>query len=70
MIELDALCDIVKPLENMGATLVALTPQQNAFSKRLIEERGLNYDMLSDSDNDYAKNLGLKFTLPPKIIEI
>ena len=70
MIELDALCDIVKPLENMGATLVALTPQHNAFSKRLIEERGLNYDMLSDSDNDYAKNLGLKFTLPPKIIEI
>ena len=70
MIELDALCNIVKPLENIGATLVTITPQQGAFSKRLIEERNLNFDMLSDTDNDYAEKLGLKFALPPKIIEI
>ena len=70
MIELDALCDIVKPLEDVDATLVTITPQLGAFSKRLIEERNLNYDMLSDVDNNYAEKLGLKFALPLKIIEI
>jgi peroxiredoxin len=70
MIELDALCDIVKPLDNIGASLVTLTPQLGSFSKRLIKERNLNYDMLSDVDNEYAEILGLKFALPPKIIEI
>ena len=70
MIELDALCEIVQPLEDLGATLVTITPQQGAFSKALIEERGLTYEMLSDADNAYAETLGLKFSLPPKIIEI
>lgn len=70
MIELDALCEIVKPLEDIGATLVTITPQLGEFSKRLIAERNLNYDMLSDTNNNYADKLGLKFELPPKIIEI
>jgi len=70
MIELDALCEIIKPLEDIGATLVTITPQQGEYSKRLIEERNLNYEMLSDINNDYAATLGLKFSLPAKIIEI
>jgi peroxiredoxin len=70
MIELDALCEIVKPLEDIGATFVTVTPQLGEFSRRLIEERSLNYEMLSDIDNDYAEKLGLKFKLPPKVIEI
>ena len=70
MIELDALCKIVKPLEYIGATLVAITPQLGEFSKRLIEKRNLNYDMLSDVNNSYANQLGLKVELPSKIVEI
>jgi peroxiredoxin len=59
MIELSALCEIVKPLEYIGATLVAITPQLGEFSKRLIEKRNLNYDMLSDVNNSHANRLGL-----------
>jgi peroxiredoxin len=70
MIELEALCEIIKPLEGLGATLLMVTPQQPAFSKKLIEERNLNYGMLSDIGNRYAETLGLKFSLPEKIIEI
>jgi peroxiredoxin len=70
LIELEALCEIIDPLEDAGATLVTITPQQSEFSKRLIKDRNLNYDMLTDSKNTYAKKLGLKFFLPPKIIEI
>ena len=70
MIELEALCEIIKPLEGLGATLLMVTPQQPAFSKKLIEERKLNYGMLSDIGNRYAETLGLKFSLPEKIIEI
>ena len=70
MIELDALCEIVKPLKSIGATLVTITPQLGEFSQSLIKERELTYEMLSDINNEYAKTLGVKFTLPPKIVEI
>jgi peroxiredoxin len=62
--------DIVDPLKDLGATLVALTPQLAEHSRGMIEKHGLNFDMLSDPGNAYSAELGLRFEIPPEVIEI
>lgn len=53
-----------------GATVVALTPQQASYSKSMIEKHGIEFDMLSDPGNEYAAELGLRFTVPPEVKKI
>ena len=51
-------------LTDLGATIVAITPQLPAASNSLIEQQHLEFDLLSDPGNAYAAELGLRFTLP------
>jgi peroxiredoxin len=51
-------------LKELGATIVAITPQQAEASRSLIEKQGISFDLLSDPGNGYAAKLGLRFTLP------
>jgi peroxiredoxin len=62
--------DIVDPLKELGATLVAITPLVAEHSRGLIEKHGLNFDLLSDPGNAYAAELGLRFEVPAPIKEI
>lgn len=50
-----------------GATVVAITPQLASYSKSMIEKHGIEFDMLSDPGNEYAAELGLRFTVPPEV---
>ena len=62
--------DIVEPLKELGATLVAITPQLAEHSQGQIEKHKLSFDMLSDPRNAYAAELGIRFEVPDDVKEI
>jgi peroxiredoxin len=62
--ELYALQQVVGTLKELGATIVAITPQLPEASRSLIEKQRISFDLLSDPGNAYAAKLGLRFTLP------
>jgi peroxiredoxin len=62
--ELYALQQIVGTLEELGATIAAITPQLTEASRSLIEKEKISFDLLSDPGNAYSAQLGLRFTLP------
>ena len=64
MAELYALQQIVGTLEELGATIAAITPQLTEASRSLIEKEKISFDLLSDPGNAYSAQLGLRFTLP------
>ena len=70
MAELYALQGIRAALAELGATLVAVSPQLPAFGRRLVEKRPLEFDLLSDRGNAYAAALGLRFRLPEELIAV
>jgi peroxiredoxin len=59
--------DIVDPLKDFGAGLVALTPQLPALGKDLVEKHGLNFDLLSDVGCNTFKSLGIDFKVPDDV---
>ncbi len=65
--ELYALQDIVEPLRELGATLVALSPQKPEHGLSIIEKNKLTFDILSDPENAYAAKLGLRFDVAPEL---
>lgn len=62
--------DIVDSLKELGATVVAITPQLAEHSRGMIEKHELNFDMLSDPGNSYVAELGLRFKVPDDVKEI
>lgn len=60
MVELYALQEINRDIEDLGATLVAITPQIPAKSLEMLKKQPLDFDLLSDAGNDYAATLGLR----------
>ena len=55
------------PLRDLGATLVALSPQRPEHGLSIVEKNKLDFDILSDPHNDYAASLGLRFKLPSEL---
>ena len=51
-------------LNELGATICAITPQPPEATKPLIEKHRVTFDILSDHGNEYAAKLGLRFKLP------
>ena len=62
--------DIVDELAEHNTTLVAITPNTTEHSQKLVEKHKLNFPMLSDPGNNYAAELGIRFTVPPEVKEI
>jgi peroxiredoxin len=57
-------------LKELGATVVAITPQLAEASRSLIEKQGIGFDLLSDLGNAYAAQLGLRFKLPDDLKQV
>lgn len=57
-------------IRELGATLLALSPQQSERSLEQAEQRKLDFDILYDADNGYAGQLGLAFTFPADLQEV
>ncbi len=57
-------------MKDLGATLVAITPQLPEHSRAMTEKHRLNFDMLGDPGSAYAAELGLRFTVPADVQEV
>jgi peroxiredoxin len=63
-VELVALQNVLPEITALGATLVAISPQQPSHNRELIRSRGLTFPILSDAGNNVAALFGLRFALP------
>lgn len=55
---------VLETLKAQGASLVAITPQLPEHSRALAERHHYGFDLVTDTGNAYADQLGLRFTLP------
>jgi len=62
-IELAGYQEILPEIQDAGAQLVALSPELPDSSLNLIEKHALKYEILSDINNEVARELGLVFSL-------
>lgn len=69
-LELESLQEALPAIAERGATLIAISPQTAANSRRAIREKGLEFDILSDLGNEVAATFGLRFKLPDYLIEL
>ena len=69
-LELRAYQHILPQLKEAGAQLVAITPELPDSSLSTVEKNELEFEVLSDVSADYAKEIGLAFSLPEELREI
>lgn len=62
--------EALQDIQATGATLVAITPEFPDESLSTIEKNELGFEVLSDINSDYARELGLIYTLPKRMRHI
>lgn len=67
----------VKALEKMagqfnaaGATVLLVSPQSEQYAQKTKSQHKLSFDILTDLDNSFARQLGLVFALPQDLRDI
>lgn len=68
--ELKALQATLPTFQALGASLVAISPQTAANSRKSVRQNELGFPILSDPDNDVAAAFGLRFALPTYLVEL
>lgn len=66
-LELKAYQDLLGDIQAAGGTLVAITPELPDNSLSTSEKNNLNFEILTDTNSDYAREIGLVFTLPESL---
>ena len=61
---------ILNELEDLGASLVALTPQKPEHNRASTDKSNLNFHLLTDPGNSYAAELGIRFDLPADLRQV
>lgn len=69
-LELQALQEALPQLQALGASLVAISPQTAANSRKSQRQNKLEFPILSDRHNDVADAFGLRFALPDYLVEL
>ncbi len=69
-IELKALQNSLSNFKELGAELIAITPETPDNSLTTKEKNELEFEVLSDINNIYAKSLGLVFEMPEDLIAL
>ena len=69
-IELEALNEVLPQIEESGSRFVTIAPQLEASAKKNKESKNLDFDILVDEGNNYAKQLGIVFSLPQDLREV
>ena len=69
-IELKALEEARSSIEARGASLVAISMQNAANSRRSARENGLGFPILVDRHGVVAEEFGLRFALTPAVVKI
>jgi len=68
-LEIKALKENLPAFRQLGADLIAISPQIPNKSLAQEDELNLEFEVLSDTDNQLARQFGLVFTLPEEIQE-
>lgn len=68
--ELQALQEALPAFRDVGARLVAISPQTAANSRKSKRNNNLGFPILSDAGNETAAAFGLRFKLPDYLIEV
>ncbi len=68
--ELQALQETLPQFQARGASLVAISPQTAANSRKSQRQNKLDFPILSDVHNDVAAAFGLRFTLPDYLVDL
>ena len=68
--ELEALQQSLPQILATGATLVAISPQREAFLRQMAEKNHFDFDLLRDDGNVIAAKFGLVFQLPADLREV
>ncbi|WP_020529955.1 peroxiredoxin-like family protein [Flexithrix dorotheae] len=50
-------------LNKLGATMVSISPQLPKYNQQIVEQQGLNFDLLSDRGNEIASRFGLQWKM-------
>lgn len=69
-LELQAYQEIVPEIQQCGASIIALSPETEAFCQRTAERIKLSFDCLSDRGNEMARNYGLVYKLSDEEIAL
>ena len=69
-LELHALHEKEEEIQNLGAQLVAISPDLPDGTLSSVEKHNLSFQVLSDIDNKVAEKFGLVFSLPEELKEV
>lgn len=69
-LEVKALEELALDFVATGAKVVLISPQTEHYNETSKETNKLSFDILADTGNNYAKQLGLVFSLPQDLREI
>lgn len=68
--ELQALQEALPQLQALGASLIAISPQNPVNSRKSVRQNALSFPILSDPHNDVAAAFGLRFQLPDYLVDL
>ncbi len=66
-LELQAYQKVLNDIKAAGATLIAITPELPDASLTTAERHNLEFEVLTDIDSNYARELGIVFTLAEEL---
>jgi len=69
-LELQALQEALAEIAARGASLVAISPQTAANSRKSQRDNKLGFPILSDTKSEVAKAFGIRFALPDYLVEL
>ena len=70
MMELEALQAVLPQIGELGASLVAISPQRLVYGRAVRRRAALDFDVLSDQGLKVAEAFGLAFTLSSYLEEL
>lgn len=68
--ELQALEEAVAAFAELGARVVAISPQNSVNSRKSVRTNALSFPILSDAGNEVAAAFGLRFALPDYLVDL
>ncbi|MQR97677.1 peroxiredoxin-like family protein [Gluconobacter aidae] len=68
--ELQALEAALPSFRELGANLIAISPQTAVNSRKSVRQNHLDFPILSDPHNDVAAAFGLRFVLPDYLVDL
>jgi peroxiredoxin len=68
--ELQALHGALPAFRELGAQLLAISPQNAVNSRKSVRTNGLDFPILSDPGNETAAAFGLRWALPDYLVEL